>query len=1252
MVTGVTNDRHHVTECTELSHGAIMGSDNDGDHLTAVRGSPAVWARQTELDCIEMVMLGGHSPAARIPPAVAGAGARRAVLEAPWVHEAVSRRSREVTVQKGRHDDEVSAAQLTVSDNVTGTHGNRWPTPLPAHPADAAATAGLEALVERCQWRPQRLDPPSTRDGGEATVTLSEARPYDAETRPYAGVAGAAIEKRSAAASNAGAAALAEFSANMAAAGTTAPSRMRETCGAPQAGSDTISAHRRLNLEALQLEGEHDLNAGLPLTCSQQPTNDSPVATTAGGRDATSDAIGRAAQVMGEAGLQRWYENPGVCTSMEQLPEDGVWIPRGTRHIRTTATSNLHLTDRFIPASPRSLPAMLLSSRAGAARGDFSVPRGSTKSNNSSSSNSSCSSNSTSKQDGGRFGSLLGGAPTAVHAAVSNQSTHLNFPPGLRDPKNVGATVGAGSSVNADDGGGGAWGDGQLRAVHEARTGVDATTVAIASNLAHDRFVFASPPSRAQHPVPQCSLPVPYTIFTTMPHEDSSQPLTAARTATAHPTTPADGPIFIPPPPRSPRPSSAPPTASLAHCPPSPSGAAGVGSPTARSRLRFTSHSLPRANSGGGGSTSVLHSTHSSSGSDLASSHVHSLSPPLRASVHASLSSLPRASLDHHAVPALSPRLHARSLAAPRHLRIPLLSALPHRLAVPWHPPASAPAPPPAAAPPAVVADAALAKEVQEELQEATGQQAPPINTAVPLSPLSFLPAIPYAHASPRTASHQHLDRVGWSRRGRQQQQQAWRPLPPENFIPWETIYGPYTHTSTGLAAAVAAAIAAPCTTATTSAAAAAAPTGAGGAAVGGAAAVGFSGGAAAWVNASGEGHGLAGTVAATRVAAAYPFRYPSSTRPAANTPEPLHSHARHMGTQSQLVRAKSASDFSSPLLGSESPEAVAAVGGLPVTFSPGSWDGAAGRLHTHIHATTARMGGTLLFTGNASLLAKRRRMSPQQGAPAPPASSLQPARMFPRPQEHPNPLPLPPAIATNYLVESHPRQQQNSSALDSSIHAGSLPRQSPAQLSPHATAFPGRVFHRSCSTPVFSTAGNPSAAPPSPSLHPSPLCGTTAAAASLSGSVSGSDEKCVDLCATAAPFQGLLGAGSGGEMQQRGDVFVRSVESRGAHTEHRARATVGGLSMEMRRGGRAGGGGAVEDVVAQLEDDETRTQLSIHNESSSNGGSTMVAVGVPHVQAAMSMTINPEAAGVRISAGAQTDNTYGIFDPTDNTAN
>ncbi|CAI5972278.1 unnamed protein product [Closterium sp. NIES-64] len=1059
-----------------------------------------------------MVMLGGHSPAARIPPAVAGAGARRAVLEAPWVHEAVSRRSREVTVQKGRHDDEVSAAQLTVSDNVTGTHGNRWPTPLPAHPADAAATAGLEALVERCQWRPQRLDPPSTRDGGEATVTLSEARPYDAETRPYAGVAGAAIEKRSAAASNAGAAALAEFSANMAAAGTTAPSRMRETCGAPQAGSDTISAHRRLNLEALQLEGEHDLNAGLPLTCSQQPTNDSPVATTAGGRDATSDAIGRAAQVMGEAGLQRWYENPGVCTSMEQLPEDGVWIPRGTRHIRTTATSNLHLTDRFIPASPRSLPAMLLSSRAGAA--------------------------------------------------------------------------------------------------------------------------------------------LPYTIFTTMPHEDSSQPLTAARTATAHPTTPADGPIFIPPPPRSPRPSSAPPTASLAHCPPSPSGAAGVGSPTARSRLRFTSHSLPRANSGGGGSTSVLHSTHSSSGSDLASSHVHSLSPPLRASVHASLSSLPRASLDHHAVPALSPRLHARSLAAPRHLRIPLLSALPHRLAVPWHPPASAPAPPPAAAPPAVVADAALAKEVQEELQEATGQQAPPINTAVPLSPLSFLPAIPYAHASPRTASHQHLDRVGWSRRGRQQQQQAWRPLPPENFIPWETIYGPYTHTSTGLAAAVAAAIAAPCTTATTSAAAAAAPTGAGGAAVGGAAAVGFSGGAAAWVNASGEGHGLAGTVAATRVAAAYPFRYPSSTRPAANTPEPLHSHARHMGTQSQLVRAKSASDFSSPLLGSESPEAVAAVGGLPVTFSPGSWDGAAGRLHTHIHATTARMGGTLLFTGNASLLAKRRRMSPQQGAPAPPASSLQPARMFPRPQEHPNPLPLPPAIATNYLVESHPRQQQNSSALDSSIHAGSLPRQSPAQLSPHATAFPGRVFHRSCSTPVFSTAGNPSAAPPSPSLHPSPLCGTTAAAASLSGSVSGSDEKCVDLCATAAPFQGLLGAGSGGEMQQRGDVFVRSVESRGAHTEHRARATVGGLSMEMRRGGRAGGGGAVEDVVAQLEDDETRTQLSIHNESSSNGGSTMVAVGVPHVQAAMSMTINPEAAGVRISAGAQTDNTYGIFDPTDNTAN
>ncbi|CAI5535233.1 unnamed protein product [Closterium sp. Naga37s-1] len=1184
MVTGVTNDRHHVTECTELSHGAIMGSDNDGDHLTAVRGSPAVWARQTELDCIEMVMLGGHSPAARIPPAVAGAGARRAVLEAPWVHEAVSRRSREVTVQKGRHDDEVSAAQFTVSDNVTGTHGNRWPTPLPAHPADAAATAGLEALVERCQWRPQRLDPPSTRDGGEATVTLSEARPYDAEARPYAGVAGAAIEKRSAAASNAGAAALAEFSANTTAAGTTAPSRMRETCGAPQAGSDTISAHRRLNLEALQLEGEHDLNAGLPLTPSQQPTNDSPVATTAGGRDATSDAIGRAAQVMGEAGLQRWYENPGVCTSMKQLPEDGVWIPRGTRHIRTTATSNLHLTDRFIPASPRSLPAMLLSSRAG-----------------------------------------------------------------------------AGSSVNADDGGGGAWGDGQLRAVHEARTGVDATTVAIASNLAHDRFVFASPPSRAQHPVPQCSLPVPCTIFTTMPHEDSSQPLTAARTATAHPTTPADGPIFIPPPPRSPRPSSAPPTASLAHCPPSPSGAAGVGSPTARSRLRFTSHSLPRANSGGGGSTSVLHSTHSSSGSDLASSHVHSLSPPLRASVHASLSSLPRASLDHHAVPALSPRLHARPLAAPRHLRIPLLSALPHRLAVPWHPPASAPAPPPAAAPPAVVADAALAKEVQEELQEATGQQAPPINTAVPLSPLSSLPALPYAHASPRTASHQHLDRVGWSRRGRQQQQQAWRPLPPENFIPWEAIYGPYTHTSTGLAAAVAAAIAAPCTTATTSAAAAAAaaPTGAGGAAVGGAAAVGFAGGAAAWVNTSGEGHGLAGTVAATRVAAAYPFRYPSSTRPAANTPEQLHSHARHMGAQSQLVRAKSASDFSSPLLGSESPEAVAAVGGLPVTFSPGSWDGAAGRLHTHIHATTARMGGPVLFTGNASLLAKRRRMSPQQGAPAPPASSLQPARMFPRPQEHLNALPLPPAIATNYLVESHPRQQQNSSALDSSIHAGSLPRQSPAQLSPHATAFPGRVFHRSCSTPVFSTAGNPFAAPPSPSLHPSPLCGTTAAAASLSGSVSGSDEKCVDLCATAAPFQGLLGAGSGGEMQQRGDVFVRSVESRGAHAEHRARATVGGLSMEMRRGGRAGGGGAVEDVVAQLEDDETRTQLSIHeqlvriqNESSSNGGSTMVAVGVPHVQAAMSMTINPEAAGVRISAGAQTDNTYGIFYPTGNTAN
>ncbi|CAI5985760.1 unnamed protein product [Closterium sp. NIES-64] len=1149
MVTGVTNDRHHVTECTELSHGAIMGSDNDGDHLTAVRGSPAVWARQTELDCIEMVMLGGHSPAARIPPAVAGAGARRAVLEAPWVHEAVSRRSREVTVQKGRHDDEVSAAQLTVSDNVTGTHGNRWPTPLPAHPADAAATAGLEALVERCQWRPQRLDPPSTRDGGEATVTLSEARPYDAETRPYAGVAGAAIEKRSAAASNAGAAALAEFSANMAAAGTTAPSRMRETCGAPQAGSDTISAHRRLNLEALQLEGEHDLNAGLPLTCSQQPTNDSPVATTAGGRDATSDAIGRAAQVMGEAGLQRWYENPGVCTSMEQLPEDGVWIPRGTRHIRTTATSNLHLTDRFIPASPRSLPAMLLSSRAGAARGDFSVPRGSTKSNNSSSSNSSCSSNSTSKQDGGRFGSLLGGAPTAVHAAVSNQSTHLNFPPGLRDPKNVGATVGAGSSVNADDGGGGAWGDGQLRAVHEARTGVDATTVAIASNLAHDRFVFASPPSRAQHPVPQCSLPVPYTIFTTMPHEDSSQPLTAARTATAHPTTPADGPIFIPPPPRSPRPSSAPPTASLAHCPPSPSGAAGVGSPTARSRLRFTSHSLPRANSGGGGSTSVLHSTHSSSGSDLASSHVHSLSPPLRASVHASLSSLPRASLDHHAVPALSPRLHARSLAAPRHLRIPLLSALPHRLA--------------------------------------------------------------------------HLDRVGWSRRGRQQQQQAWRPLPPENFIPWETIYGPYTHTSTGLAAAVAAAIAAPCTTATTSAAAAAAPTGAGGAAVGGAAAVGFSGGAAAWVNASGEGHGLAGTVAATRVAAAYPFRYPSSTRPAANTPEPLHSHARHMGTQSQLVRAKSASDFSSPLLGSESPEAVAAVGGLPVTFSPGSWDGAAGRLHTHIHATTARMGGTLLFTGNASLLAKRRRMSPQQGAPAPPASSLQPARISKT---------LARLTRAFTLVLCHGNHLL--SCLPTPLHSrGEFFIAPAAHLFSPLPAIPLLHHHPH-------------------RFHPSPLCGTTAAAASLSGSVSGSDEKCVDLCATAAPFQGLLGAGSGGEMQQRGDVFVRSVESRGAHTEHRARATVGGLSMEMRRGGRAGGGGAVEDVVAQLEDDETRTQLSIHNESSSNGGSTMVAVGVPHVQAAMSMTINPEAAGVRISAGAQTDNTYGIFDPTDNTAN
>ncbi|CAI5535239.1 unnamed protein product [Closterium sp. Naga37s-1] len=892
-------------------------------------------------------MLGGHSPAARIPPAVAGAGARRAVLEAPWVHEAVSRRSREVTVQKGRHDDEVSAAQFTVSDNVTGTHGNRWPTPLPAHPADAAATAGLEALVERCQWRPQRLDPPSTRDGGEATVTLSEARPYDAEARPYAGVAGAAIEKRSAAASNAGAAALAEFSANTTAAGTTAPSRMRETCGAPQAGSDTISAHRRLNLEALQLEGEHDLNAGLPLTPSQQPTNDSPVATTAGGRDATSDAIGRAAQVMGEAGLQRWYENPGVCTSMKQLPEDGVWIPRGTRHIRTTATSNLHLTDRFIPASPRSLPAMLLSSRA------------------------------------------------ASYCRTHSYSTS-----------------------------------------HDTRRR-------------------------------------PYL-------HTSSAPLSA--------------PLLCPP------------TASLAHCPPSPSGAAGVGSPTARSRLRFTSHSLPRANSGGGGSTSVLHSTHSSSGSDLASSHVHSLSPPLRASVHA--------------------------------------------LAVPWHPPASAPAPPPAAAPPAVVADAALAKEVQEELQEATGQQAPPINTAVPLSPLSSLPALPYAHASPRTASHQHLDRVGWSRRGRQQQQQAWRPLPPENFIPWEAIYGPYTHTSTGLAAAVAAAIAAPCTTATTSAAAAAAaaPTGAGGAAVGGAAAVGFAGGAAAWVNTSGEGHGLAGTVAATRVAAAYPFRYPSSTRPAANTPEQLHSHARHMGAQSQLVRAKSASDFSSPLLGSESPEAVAAVGGLPVTFSPGSWDGAAGRLHTHIHATTARMGGPVLFTGNASLLAKRRRMSPQQGAPAPPASSLQPARMFPRPQEHLNALPLPPAIATNYLVESHPRQQQNSSALDSSIHAGSLPRQSPAQLSPHALLPACSGSALAPAAHLFSTAGIPL-------LHHHP-------------------HRFIPRLSV-APLQ-----------QQQALVAVFLALTRNST----GRGPLWGGSMEMRRGGRAGGGGAVEDVVAQLEDDETRT--------------------------------------------------------------
>ncbi|CAI5498569.1 unnamed protein product [Closterium sp. Naga37s-1] len=1124
METGVTNDRHHVTDCTELSHGAIMGSDNDGDHLAVVRGSPAVWARQRELDCIEMVMLGSQSAAARIPAAVTGAGARSTVLEAPWVHEAVSRRSSEVIVQKERDDDEVSAAHFTVADKVAGRDGNRWPTPLPADSGDAAATAELEALVERCQWRPQQplLDPPSTRGTGETRGTRSEPRPYDAEAAgPYAEVACAATGKRCAAASNAGAAALAEYSANAAAAGTTtAPSPMREACAAPQAAIDTISAHGRLHLDALQLEGEHDLIAGLPLTPSQQPTIHAPVATTAGGRDATLDASGRAPQVMGEAFLARWYDNRGLCTSMEQLPEDGVLIPRGTRHLRTTATSKPHLTDSV---SPRSLPAMLLSTRAGAARGDFSVPRGGTKSNSSSSSssNSSCSSNSTSMQDGGRFGSLIRAAPTAAptaaHAALSSLSTHLNFSPGLHDPKHVSARVGAASSVNADDGGGGAWGDGQPHALHQARTRVDATAVAIASDLAHDRFVLARPPSRAQIPVPPCDFPVPYTSFTTMPPKDISQPPTAVLTAAAHPTTPANAPIFIPPSPRCPRPSSAPPTASLAHCPPSPSGTAGVGSPTARSRLRFTSHSLPRPNSGGGDS-----------------SHVHSLSSPLHASAQASLISLPRPSLDHHAVPALSPRLHARPHATPRHLRMPLLSSLPHRLAAPWHLPASAPAPPPAAAPPAVAADAAPAKEIEEELQEATGQQSPPINPALPLSPLSSLPALPYAHTSPRTASHQHLDRVGWSRRGRQQQQQAWRPLPPENFIP--------------------------------------------------------------------------------------------------------------------------ASDFSSPLLGSGSPEAVAAVGGLPVTCSPGSWDGAAGRVDSHIHATTARMGATLLSTGNASLLAKRRRTSPQQAAPAPPATS---PRMFPRPQEQLNALPLPPAIATNRLVESHPRhqQQQNSSVLHSSIHTGSLPRHSPAQLTPYPTAFSGRAFHRSCSTPVFSTAGFPSAAPPSPSLHPSPLCGTTATAASLSGSASGSDEKCADLCVTAPPFQGLLGAGSRREVQQTGDVFVRSVESRGAPAQHRARVAVGGLSMEMRRGGR-GGGGAVEDIVAQLEEDDMRTQLSIEeqlvriqNESSNNEGSTMVALAVPHLQAPISMTINPEAAGVRTSAGAQTENTFGIFYPTGNTA-
>ncbi|CAI5469767.1 unnamed protein product [Closterium sp. Yama58-4] len=969
METGAMNERHHVTDCTEVSHGAIMGLDNDADHLPAVRGSPAVWAQQRELDCIEMVMLGAQSPAARIPPALAGAGARSAVLEAPWAHEAVSRRSTEEIVRKGRHDGEVFAAQISVSDELTGRDGNRRPARLPAGSADAAATAGLEALVERCQWRPHQPDPRSTRGGREKWVNPGELRPYDEDTRPSAGLAAsgaAAIGKRSAAvSSNAGQmAAVREYSANAAAAGTTAASPMREACAAPQAASGTISAHRRLRLEALQLEGKLDLNAGVPLTHPQHAALDAAVVREAGAGAASLEALGRAPHAMGEGGLARWYDNAGLCTPMQQLPEHGVLIPRGTRGTGTTgttATGDMPLTtDCFIPASPRSLPAMLLvPARAGAPRGaltgEFSVPGGSTTSNSSSNSSSSCSSSnssSRSRHDGGRFGSLVRTAPIAVHAALSSLSTHLNFAPSLHDPKHVGATVGAAGSVDADEGGGGAWDDAHPHAVQEARTGVQGKAGTISRDLAHDTFVFAAPPPRAQHPVSQSNLPVqPRTSFTAAPQKDpppsfSWTPATIALPPAAHPTTPADGPVFPPPSPRSPRPSAASPaTASLAHSPRSPSGSAGMGNPTARSRLRFTSRSLPRPASGGGGSTSVLHSMHSSYGSDLASGHVHALSSPLHASVDASLPSLPRPSLDL-AAPALSPRL-------------PSLPSLPR-----------------------------------------------------------------------------------------------------------------------------------------------------------------------------------------------------------------------------------------------------------PLTFSPGSWDDAAGPLDSHEHATTARVAGTVPATADASLLAKRRRVSPEPRDRAPRASSL---------QQH-----------------------------------------APAHLTPHAAAFPGRAFHRSCSTPVFSTACVPSAAPPSPSLHPSPLRAPAAAAASLSGGVFGSDEKCADLCLTAAPFQGVQGAGSRGETQQMSGVFVRAVESMGAEAEHRARATIGGLSMEMRRGGRGAGAGAVEGVVTQLQADDTHSRLSIaeqlvqfHSEPSNDARSTMVAPGLPHLQAAMSRAANAgEASAVGTSAGTQTDNTFDIFGPAGNTAN